>query len=178
MEIVGQNVTLRDLTEQDLGDYYRWFFTEAEWQKWDAPWEKSNEGAISYIDGLSRRLQQGFPEFRSRFDIWVDHTHIGWVSCYLINNQADFLAVGINLTEADFWGKGIGSEALKMWIGYLFKTRKPEYIYCETWDGNEKMIHLALKTGFEIIEKYDKVETDGKEYSKIKFRISDILQLL
>jgi|GEM_PF-5446340 hypothetical protein len=33
MSITGQNVTLRDLVPEDLDDYRRWFFTEAEWQK-------------------------------------------------------------------------------------------------------------------------------------------------
>jgi len=171
LEIVGQNVTIRDLAEQDLGDYHRWFFSETEWQKWDAPWEKNDEGAQLYIDGLFKRLQLGFPEPRTRFDIYVDSAHIGWVTCYFIAGNSDFLAVGIDIVESDFWGRGIDSEALNMWISYIFLTRKPEYLYCETWSGNERMIRLALKTGFEIIEEYIKVETDGQEYTKIKFRI-------
>ena len=174
MEIGGQNVSLRDLKEGDLDDYRRWFFTEAEWQKWDAPWEKSTEASQGYIDRLKQRLLSEPAAIRGRFEICVDNAHIGWVSSYLIGNNADFLAVGINITEAGYWGRGIGREALKKWIKYLFQTRKPEYIYCETWGGNERMIKLALNVGFEIIERYTKIETDGKEYNKLKFRISDI----
>lgn len=111
---------------------------------------------------------------RSRFEICVDNTHIGWVTSYLIDKNADFLAVGINIAEANYWAKGIGKEAMTLWIKYLFQTRKPEYIYTETWGGNARMIKLALHLGFEIIERHQKIECDGKEYDKIKFRISDI----
>jgi RimJ/RimL family protein N-acetyltransferase len=171
MVIMGQKVSLRDIVEEDISDYQRWFFTEDEWQKWDAPWEKGAEVALAYIDKLYQRLKQGFPEPRSRFDIWADNKHLGWVSCYLIGGDANYLAVGISLPEADCWGKGIGSEALRLWVQYLFQTRKPHYLYCETWAGNARMINLALKTGFEAIEEYLKLESDGKEYRKIKFRI-------
>jgi len=40
------------------------------------------------------------------------------------------------------------------------------------------MIKLALNLGFEIIEKYTRIETDGKEYNKFKFRISDIFSII
>ncbi|PKN74005.1 MAG: hypothetical protein CVU50_00070 [Candidatus Cloacimonetes bacterium HGW-Cloacimonetes-3] len=111
---------------------------------------------------------------RGRLEICVDNAHIGRVSSYLIDNNADFLAVGINIAEAGYWGRGIERDAFALWIKYLFQTRKPEYIYCETWGGNQRMIKLALNLGFEIIERYTKIETDGKEYHKLKFRISDI----
>ncbi len=170
----GQNVTLRDLIKEDLDDYHRWFFSEVEWQQWDAPWEKSFETSQSYKERLSQRLQKEPSAFRGRLEICVGEAHIGWVSSYLIDSNADFLAVGINIAEASYWGRGIGKEAMTLWINYLFQTRKPEYIYCETWGGNERMIKLALNLGFETIERYKKIETDGKEYHKLKFRIGDI----
>jgi len=178
MVIAGQNVTLRDLVSQDLDDYRRWFFTEAEWQKWDAPWETSISASQSYIDRIAKRLHTEPPAIRGRLEICVDNAHIGWVSSYLIDNKADFLAVGINIAERGYWGTGIGRVALSLWIKYLFQTRKPTYIYCETWGGNERMIKLALNLGFEIIEKYTRIETDGKEYKKFKFRISDIFSII
>ena len=30
---------LRDMTEQDIEDYVRWFTSDTEWGEWDAPWE-------------------------------------------------------------------------------------------------------------------------------------------
>ncbi|MBP5490257.1 MAG: hypothetical protein J6Y10_06625 [Lachnospiraceae bacterium] len=37
-------VELRDMTERDIEDYVRWFTTETEWMKTDAPWEFEGSG--------------------------------------------------------------------------------------------------------------------------------------
>ena len=39
MEIKFENIILRDMIESDIEDYVRWFTTETEWSKTDAPWE-------------------------------------------------------------------------------------------------------------------------------------------
>ena len=39
MEIKFKNIILRDMIESDIDDYVRWFTTETEWAKNDAPWE-------------------------------------------------------------------------------------------------------------------------------------------
>lgn len=173
--IKGPNVILRDLIQGDMNDYERWFFTETEWQKWDALWESSCNVTQSYLDRLKLRIQKEPSRLKTRMEIWVGDSHIGWVTSYLIDNKPDFLSVGINIAETSFWGKGFGKEALTLWIKYLFQSKKPEFLYCETWNGNARMVKLALSLGFEIIDRYSKVETDGIEYQKLKFRISEII---
>ncbi|MCK9557531.1 MAG: GNAT family N-acetyltransferase [Candidatus Cloacimonetes bacterium] len=171
-EINGQKVTLRDLTEADLNDYRKWFKKGLEWTKWDAPWEEmSDTFAQSFIQRLSNRLSKGPQEIKTRLEIEVDGTHIGWVSSYYIESKPGFLAVGISIPEEDFWGRGIGREALQKWIGYMFKNHELDYIYCETWSGNERMVHLAISIGFEIIENDKVLEFNGRQYHKLKFRI-------
>ena len=39
MEIKFENIILRDMIASDIEDYVRWFTTETEWSKADAPWE-------------------------------------------------------------------------------------------------------------------------------------------
>jgi len=174
-EIKGQKVTLRDLTDADLNDYRKWFIKGLEWTKWDAPWEEmSDTFAQSFIQKLSERLSKGAQEKRTRFEIEVDGTHIGWVSSYFIENNPDFLAVGIVVPEENFWGKSIGKEALQLWVEYLFENPGLEYIYCETWSGNERMVRLALGVGFEIIEDDKVLEHNGIKYHKLRFRIGNI----
>ncbi len=174
-EIKGQKVTLRDLTDADLNDYRKWFTKGLEWTKWDAPWEEmSDTFAQSFVQRLSNRLSKGAQELKTRLEIEVDGTHIGWVSSYNIEKKPDFLAIGISIPEVDFWAKGIGGEALKLWIGYIFENHGIEYIYCETWSGNERMIRLALSIGFEIIDNDKVLEYNGIKYHKLKFRIGNI----
>ncbi|MGI6198309.1 MAG: GNAT family N-acetyltransferase [Candidatus Cloacimonadaceae bacterium] len=173
--IKGQRVTLRDLTEADLEDYRKWFVEGLEWKKWEAPWEEiTEEFAQNYIQRLSNRLAKEAPKIRTLLEIDVDGTHIGGVSHYRIDGNPDFLAVGIAIYDENYWGKGLGREALQLWIEYLFEKRGLEYIYCETWTGNERMVHLALSIGFEIIENDKVLEHKGIRYHKLKFRIGNI----
>ena len=174
-EIKGKMVTLRDLTDTDLNDYRKWFTKGLEWTKWDAPWEEmSDTFAQDFVQRLSTRLSKGPQEIKTRLEIEVDGTHIGWVSSYNIERKPDFLAVGISIPEDEFWAKGIGREALQLWIGYIFENRGLEHIYCETWSGNERMVRLALRIGFEIIENDKVLEYNGVQYNKLKFRIGKI----
>ena len=39
MRIKFENIILRDMIESDIEDYVRWFTTETQWSKADAPWE-------------------------------------------------------------------------------------------------------------------------------------------
>ena len=174
-EIKGQKVTLRDLTEADLKDYRKWFTKGQEWTKWDAPWEEMSDiFAQNFIQRLSNQLSKEPQEIRTRFEIEVNSSHIGWVSSYLIERNPSFLAVGISIPEENYWAKGIGKEALQLWIGYIFENCGLEYIYCETWSGNERMVRLARSIGFEIIENDKILEFNGMQYNKLKFRIGKI----
>ncbi len=172
-EITGKIVTLRDTTADDLDDYRAWFTKGLEWTKWDAPWEEmSDDFAESFVYRLSKRIQKGPQELKTRFEIWVDNTHIGWVTRYYIENDPEYVAVGISIPEMAYWGRGIGREALGMWVRHLFQTWALEYVYCETWSGNEKMVRLALSIGFTLIESDRTVEVEGKAYQKLKFKLA------
>ena len=174
-EIKGQKVTLRDLTVADLNDYRKWFTKGQEWTKWDAPWEEMSDiFAQNFIQRLSNQLSKEGQEIRTRFEIEVNSTHIGWVSSYLIERNPSFLAVGISIPEENYWAKGIGKEALQLWVGYIFENYGVENIYCETWSGNERMVRLARSIGFEIIENDKILEFNGMQYNKLKFRIGKI----
>ena len=174
-EIKGQKVTLRDLTVADLNDYRKWFTKGQEWTKWDAPWEEMSDiFAQNFIQRLSNQLSKEPQEIRTRFEIEVNSAHIGWVSSYLIERNPSFLAVGISIPEENYWAKGIGKEALQLWVGYIFENYGVENIYCETWSGNERMVRLARSIGFEIIENDKILEFNGMQYNKLKFRIGKI----
>lgn len=172
-EITGKTVTLRDTAPADLADYRRWFTKGLEWTKWDAPWEEMSEDfAESFVGKLAKRMQKGPQELKTRFEIWADHTHIGWVTHYYIGNNPEHIAVGISIPEQAFWGRGIGREALEIWIQHLFQTRPVAYIYCETWSGNERMVRLALSLGFEIMESDRDIEVNGHPHKRLKFRLA------
>lgn len=176
-EIAGKTVTLRNMTVADLNDYRRWFIKGLEWTKWDAPWEEMSEDfAESFVTRQSQRIQKTPQGLNSRLEIWVKNTHIGWVTSYYIDNNPQSVAVGLSIPETTYWGRGIGGEALEMWIRHLFQTRQLKYLYCETWSGNKRMVRLALSLGFKLIESDRVVELNGNIYQKLKFKITKLNQ--
>ena len=66
--------------------------------------------------------------------------------------------VGIDICESDSWGRGIGTEALKLWIGYLFSNLEIDTVGIGTWSGNERMIRCGEKLGFVLGGAYHRLE--------------------
>jgi hypothetical protein len=52
------------------------------------------------------------------------------------------------LPESDTWGKGYGTEALHLWIDFLFRQMPLQTIYLKSWTGNHRMRRVAHKCGF------------------------------
>lgn len=172
-------IVLRDMKQEDIEDYVRWFTTETEWSDWDAPWEpiESNEAEerrswTAYYDSV-----KGLPEdtARRKFEIEEDGRHIGWVSSYTdldyLENKEQILAIGLDIPETKYRNHGCGTEALRLFIDYL-KEHGHHSFYTQTWSGNKRMIRVAEKLGFqEVCRKKDHREVDHKKYDAITFRL-------
>ncbi len=58
------------------------------------------------------------------------------------------MELGIIIFNEAYWGQGIGSVALPLWIDTVF-AEHPDLVRIglSTWSGNTRMMHLAEKTG-------------------------------
>lgn len=84
-----------------------------------------------------------------------------------------WLCAGIRILNENSWGKGIGTDALTLWTEYLFANR-PEIcrLGLETWSGNERLIHLALKLGYREEARFLKARiVNGKYFDSLGFGI-------
>lgn len=186
MRIEFKDIILRDMIESDIEDYVRWFTIQQEWENWDAPWEKEDTCQESerkkwteYYESVKARLDD---TRRLKFEIEWNNRHVGWVSSYHIDEnyewvkkikdgQISYLAVGIDICEPDVYGKGIGTNALRVFINYHFENGEKE-LYTQTWSGNIRMIRLAEKLGFvECDRDVDKREIDGQKYDGLTFKL-------
>jgi RimJ/RimL family protein N-acetyltransferase len=77
---------LRDMKEEDIEDYVRWFTTQTEWGNWDSPWE-----AFDTSEEDERKLWTEYYEsvrnipddvVRWKYEIELDGSHIGWICSY------------------------------------------------------------------------------------------------
>lgn len=186
MQFKFENIILRDMVESDIEDYVRWFTTETEWSKTDAPWEpiESDEETeraswrkyYESIKNLSADVR------RWKFEIEYNGRHIGRVSSYAIDEHYEWVdkvrdgqiirrAIGIDICESDVWDNGIGTNALNAFIEYYFENGEDE-LYTQTWSGNVRMIRCAEKIGFvECNRNAGTREVEGRTYDGLTFKL-------
>jgi len=73
---------------------------------------------------------------------------IGSVSRYTQHGHEKAWFIGIDIFEDDCLEKGLGTEALQLWIDYLFDNSDVHRIGLDTWSFNPRMIRVARKLGF------------------------------
>lgn len=61
-------------------------------------------------------------------------------------NQSGYLFIWIG--ESAYWGKGFGSEAIVLFLGYCYRILNMRRIILEVYDYNERAIRAYEKVGF------------------------------
>jgi RimJ/RimL family protein N-acetyltransferase len=148
-------VVLRDMAESDIEDYVRWFTTETEWNDFDSPWapidsdEKSERASWAEYFQKVKTLPRD--TVRWKYEIEVEGKHVGWVCSYkdleYLSNGAGTPALGIDIPEEGFRGRGYGTKALVLYMDYLRRNGRPSF-FIQTWSGNSPMIRIIGKLGF------------------------------
>lgn len=184
MEIVFDEVILRDYQLSDVEDEVRWTNTDTAWFYADTPWmtlepADPDELRPDMIDVMANLSEDGI---RLRFEIEAAGQHIGTVSSYYLdenfeptpwdsidqNKNAEenrsIRGLGIEICEMDFWGRGLGTKALTAFMGYFRGLGERRFIV-ETWSGNGRMLGCARKLGFvEVKRQSGAYVVDGKAY--------------
>ena len=187
MKIEYKDIILRDMTEVDIEDHIRWNTAETDWAHWDAPWESEQDllcfNSEEFRKDMLKKLAEPKDEPRWRLEIeTAERKHIGTVSSYVMNEdfcwipfssvkpgEKIFQAVGLDICESSFCGKGLGTKALAAFINYYFENGIEE-IYCQTWSGNIRMIKCAEKLGFkECRRKIDYRVVHGEKFDGLTF---------
>lgn len=185
MEIKNEKVILRDFIESDIEDRIHWETIETEWQLWDAPWE--NDGDLfdseAYRKDRLTWLAQEKDDNRMRwgFQICINdesRKHIGWCNSYDINdnfeytNEGGHCAIGIDIPDLSARRKGYATAAWTLFIEYL-TSKGIEEIYTQTWSGNERVIGLIKKLGFEECKRnYGSRTVRGQQYDGLTFKLN------
>lgn len=186
MVITDGRVILRDFVREDIEDRIRWETVETEWLLWDAPWELEEEEPFSpdaYRDKMLRQLstEKDPSRMRRSFQICINNgtrTHIGWCNSYNIDANYDYTdengycTIGIDIPEQSARRQGYATAAWKLFIEYLL-SNGVEDIYTQTWSGNERVLGLIRKMGFEECARqvnYRMVR--GQSYDGLTFKLN------
>jgi len=175
VEVRGRRVILRDPRIEDVEAELRWTTVETAWQAWDAPWEGMAITSPERVEAVRQtkldKLAHPLPSPRERLSVErIGGPLLGWVTHYRYDPAQRTTWVGINLCESGFWGQGLGTEALCLWIDTLFSQLNLHRVGTETWSGNERMIRCALRCGFVEEGRFrETVEYEGQRWDSVKF---------
>lgn len=186
MELKNDKVILRDFIESDIDDRIYWETVETEWQLWDAPWENDEADIFDPDYYRKERLEWLAKEkdedrLRWGFQICVNNEsrqHIGWCNAYCIDDRYEYTkkdghyTIGIVIPDGSQRRKGYATGAWKLFIEYLLSNRI-EGIYTQTWLGNERVIGLMQKLGFqECNREYGFRIVRGQTYDGLTFKLN------
>jgi RimJ/RimL family protein N-acetyltransferase len=173
--VSGERVVLRDRQPSDVEIYLRWQ-THGEWLLYDAPWENEHVPTTAEEEEAFRacfleKCQQEFPVPRKRATIVTpEGGPLGWVNRYGDERFPSAWLVGISIGEDVYLNQGIGTEALELWVDYLFSNSDVHRIGLDTWSFNERMMRVAEKLGFirEGVER-ELIQWQGKWLDLVHF---------
>jgi RimJ/RimL family protein N-acetyltransferase len=83
-----------------------------------------------------------------------------------------WLEIGIVIYSPEHWNGGLGTEALSLWIDYLFENLTIERVGLTTWSGNPRMMRCAEKLGMRLEGRMRKCRYyNGEYYDSIRMGI-------
>ncbi|ACS99415.1 GNAT family N-acetyltransferase [Paenibacillus sp. JDR-2] len=173
MRIDGETLALRTIEREDMYRLWQLKYGEEnpEWKKWDAPYFPHNridfeafqtqtEVRLSADDGPSMLIMESEGQI------------IGIVSYYWEDKPSLWLELGITIYSPEHWSGGYGTEALTLWIDYLFGAMPLVRVGLTTWSGNNRMIRCAGKLGMTMEARIRKVRLyNGEYYDSIRMGI-------
>ena len=124
MRLPETRIVLRDeRRDADDEDLFRWLNLE-EWNYYDEPDRPFRGMSRGEFERQVEQRRCWSREPSSNSHRWQIDTaegrHIGWVNYYHLDEQAKRAYVGICLPEEDVWGKGYGTEAVRLLVDHLF----------------------------------------------------------
>jgi RimJ/RimL family protein N-acetyltransferase len=182
MKIKGQRVILTDEHRDSSDDFFKWFNLE-EWQYYDDPDQPFQPISREEFDQRAKRNQEGYDERlkdKSRpnpgyaIDT-VDGQHIGWITIYKWDQEEKSTYIGISIPEEENWGKGYGTEAVRLFLNFLFDSFGLTTIRTATWTGNKRMVRCAQKAGFinqKTMPHPSSISVRGEPLERIEFSLS------
>ena len=172
------SVVLRDIELKDLDEYTFWNHPSREFHKWNGPYfshetEEELQLRVQKIKKCILAKKNSALGKKKLITNSMSDEIIGEVNWYWRSKETMWIEVGIIIFNEKYWGKGIGSVALPLWINELFaKFPALVRIGLSTWSGNARMMRLAEKIGLQKEAVYKKARiVDGKYFDSVSYGI-------
>lgn len=96
---------------------------------------------------------------------------MGLVDLFEFDPKNRRAGLGIIVLEEERRNKGVGSEAVRLVLGYAFGVLELRQLYANVLEENHRSVHLFKKLGFEEVGvKKDWILSEGKYKNEILFQ--------
>ena len=103
-------------------------------------------GAKLWRERLEKLPEERFVHFAIR--TLADDKLIGFISLFGLTNQHNDCWVGIGIGERDYWGKGYGTDAMRIILRYAFQEWNRHRVSLNLLGTNERARRSYEKAGF------------------------------
>jgi RimJ/RimL family protein N-acetyltransferase len=153
VRLVGANCVLRDWREPDVATYRDYLGPEHDWHDTNGPYfGRPNEAEADRAAARARATLDGaLPTPRQLLVIALradEDRLVGMINWYWECFETDWRRIGIGLYDPAARGRGIGTEALRLWTAYLFDSTDALRLDLMTYSGNPAMCRAALAAGY------------------------------
>lgn len=144
----GLKTSIRSVEEDDIDIVYQWY-NDQEINLWSSgAWPintllSKDQIAVKFLDGAPDVYRYSILEENSRL--------IGTIGFKELNIPSRSASLYIVIGDKSYWGKGYGTDALIVFVRFLFTQWNLHRITLDTWDENIRAIRAYEKVGF-IIE--------------------------
>jgi RimJ/RimL family protein N-acetyltransferase len=103
--------------------------------------------------------------FMRFYDTWIVADDVKTGMLGIFTDQDEFIGItdyremdirsqsailGIMIGDKRHWGQDYGTDAVRVMCRFLFRRFGLNRIQLDTWDGNERAVHVFMKAGFQI----------------------------
>lgn len=164
-------VSLRDRQPADIEQIETWLTDSAAlWRSWDSPYldpVQVDKTMHFYI----AQMKQNAPTADERLVI-AENTVVGMVNREKQDEKSGWWELGILIFNHHFWGKGVGTDALRLWIEETLQWTCAHTLTMTTWSGNERMMRTAQRLGFRECMRVPQVHlVDGMRYDAVRYAL-------
>jgi RimJ/RimL family protein N-acetyltransferase len=83
-----------------------------------------------------------------RFAIEAGTEFIGHCALFNVNSTAHICELGITVGDKKFWGKGYGSESIRLLVQYAFRYQNFRKVWLHVHAANERAVRAYQSCGF------------------------------
>lgn len=164
MEIEGKRIYLKKLDEKNATQKYCGWLNDPEINKYLETREATVEDLRRYIKDKNENPNCLFLGIFFK----ENKKHIGNIKLEPIDFDNKKATLGILIGEKEYWGKGIGTEAVKLLVDWTFDNLRLEEVNLGVISENKAAIKVYTKAGFHIdrIEKRS-IKHKGELHDKV-----------